>query len=185
MQPQHPGYPQQYPQPPMQQPPKPGMSTFAKIMIAFGVFAAFGMVSCGACVMIGAKGASEAAKAVEQQKVVAEAANTKARESATPLALDKLLSEYKDNEVRADAQFKGSYYELEGTVGDIKKGIIGNDFYVTLGTGAMFEIPAVQCFPSSDQATAAMQLSKGSRVRLRGRVDGLMMNVLLKDCEIL
>lgn len=99
------------------------------------------------------------------------------------VALPDLLAEYHDNEVRADGRFKGKVLRTSGLVGDVKKDIL-NSIYVTVGTGKMFEIPVVQCFVRSGEERRAAALSKGDRVTVRGRVEGLMMNVLVKDCEI-
>lgn len=94
-----------------------------------------------------------------------------------------LLNEYSDNEIRADALYKGKLVQVTGRVSDTKRDIL-NSIYVTLGTGRMFEIPEVQCFFEDDWARAAAQLSKGQTITVRGRVDGLMFNVLMSNCEI-
>jgi hypothetical protein len=85
--------------------------------------------------------------------------------------------------VRADQQFKGQLITTSGKVGDVKKDFL-NHIYMTVGTGAMFEIPTVQCFPVDGQENKAAALSKGQSVTITGRVDGLMMNVMVKECEI-
>jgi len=113
----------------------------------------------------------------------AETATPEPAEQARAIPLKTLLSEYKDNEVRADQQFKDQLISTTGKVGDIKKDIM-NHIYVIVGTGAMFEIPTVQCFPSDGQEGKAAALSKGDTVTVEGRVSGLMMNVLVKDCQI-
>lgn len=97
--------------------------------------------------------------------------------------IEKLLGEYKDNEVRADGQFKDQLIQVTGVVGDVKKDIT-DAIYVMVGTGKPFEIPEVQCFVAGGQEKRAAALSKGSKVTVRGRVDGLMMNVLVRNCEI-
>ena len=66
----------------------------------------------------------------------------------------------------------------------MKKDIL-DEPYVTVGTGAAFEIPQVQCSLRSDQSNKAATLQKGQRVTVRGRVHGLMLNVQLHDCEVL
>jgi hypothetical protein len=101
--------------------------------------------------------------------------------STLRVPIETLLGEYRSNEVRADSKFKGKLVQVAGVVGDVKKDLL-NSVYVTLGTGAPFEIPEVQCFVQ-DASTVA-SLSKGDRVTMRGRVDGLMMNVLVRDCEV-
>ncbi|QQR47758.1 hypothetical protein JKA73_17635 [Myxococcus xanthus] len=121
------------------------------------------------------------------------ASRTGASSGSTPSAVNRpppkdveirsLLSEYADNEVRADANFKNHVIQTDGVVDDVKKDIM-NSVYITVGTGRRFEIPQVQCFVADNQVGKAANLSKGSRVRVRGRVQGLMMNVLVKDCEI-
>lgn len=105
------------------------------------------------------------------------AANTKQVELRT------LLAEYTDNEVRADAAFKGKLIQTTGVVDDVKRDVL-NTVYVVVGTGKRLEVRQVQCFLDEDNAKTAASLTKGSRVTIRGRVQGLMMNVLVKDCEI-
>lgn len=94
-----------------------------------------------------------------------------------------LIEAYKENEVRADAAFKGKLVQVHGVIGDVKKDIT-DSIYVTIGTGAMLEIQTVQCFIAAGQEKAVMSLSKGQRATVRGRVEGLMMNVLMKDCVV-
>lgn len=100
----------------------------------------------------------------------------------TPVDIKTLLGEYKDNEVRADAQFKGKRIQVTGKVGDIKKDIL-DKIFVTVGTGKQFEIPEVQCYFDDAHASKAATLSKGQTVTVKGTVKGLMMNVLVEDCE--
>lgn len=111
------------------------------------------------------------------------AASSSAVDSARYVDMRTLLSEYSDNEVRADANFKGRYVLVDGVVNDIKRDLL-NSGYLTLGTGRALEIPQVQCFFNKDQEQKAARLSKGSRISVRGQVDGLMVNVLLRDCHL-
>jgi hypothetical protein len=67
-------------------------------------------------------------------------------------------------------------------VGDVKKDFL-DAMYVTLGTGGALEVPKVQCFFNDSEAKKAATLSKGARVTVRGRVEGLMLNVLVRRCE--
>jgi len=100
------------------------------------------------------------------------------RKNQTITAAD-LTQNYIDNEVRADGNFKGKKFYVEGTVSDIKKDIM-DDIYVTLEGSEMFR--EVQCY-FDDKATAS-QLEKGMRVTFYGKCDGLMMNVLMKNCKL-
>ena len=105
------------------------------------------------------------------------------KQTYADVPIDTLLSEYKDNEVRADGKYKGKYVRVSGVVDAIGKDIV-NSMYVTIGTGARMEIPRVQCFLRSDQVSAASALTNGVRAKIAGKVDGKMMNVLIHDCEL-
>lgn len=94
-----------------------------------------------------------------------------------------ILSAYQNNEIGADNRYKGKMIQVTGIVGDIKKDIMDN-LYVTLGTGAQFEIPQIQAFFDSSMNKQLGQLHKKQKLTLVCRVDGLMMNVLAKDCVI-
>jgi hypothetical protein len=110
--------------------------------------------------------------------------STRQAEAPKLVEIRTLLREYADNEVRADSNFKDQVIQTAGIVDDVKKDIT-NSIYVTLGTGKQFEIPQVQCFFDDAQAQKAASLSKGAKIGVRGRVSGLMMNVLVKDCEFI
>jgi hypothetical protein len=94
-----------------------------------------------------------------------------------------ILSAYKNNEVRADNIYKGKIIKVTGIVDSIKKDIM-DDLYVTIGTGARFEIPQVQAFFGDSQNSKLSNLNSGENVTVVCRVSGLMMNVIVKDCSI-
>ena len=105
----------------------------------------------------------------------------RAQENVETVSLEDLLSAYKNNEVAADARYKGRRVSVNGLVGEIKKDILDNP-YVTLGYGREFEIPEVQCMLAPSMSVKAVQLQKRQTLTLEGRVDGLLFNVLLRDC---
>jgi hypothetical protein len=55
-----------------------------------------------------------------------------------------------------------------------------NDIYVTLEGSEMFR--QVQCY--FDDKETASKLEKGMRVTFYGKCDGLMINVLMKNCKL-
>lgn len=99
------------------------------------------------------------------------------------VGIRELLSDYKNNEIGADNKYKGSHVQITGIVGNIKKDIMDN-LYVTLGTGAQFEIPEVQAFFDDSMNNKLGSLNKGQKLTVVCRIDGLMMNVIGKDCII-
>lgn len=100
----------------------------------------------------------------------------KEREDQT-IKAPNLTASYDENEVKADENFKGKTFFVEGTVRDIKKDIL-DDIYVILEGDQMFR--DVQCY--FDDKNTASQLQKGMRVTFQGKCDGLMINVLMKNC---
>lgn len=103
--------------------------------------------------------------------------------AATRVELATLLSEYKLNEIRADAAYKNKAVVLTGIVGAVRRDLTGS-IYLTLGTGAAFESPQAQCFFLESQAGDVTKVSASQKITVYGRVDGLLMNVLVRDCEI-
>lgn len=93
-----------------------------------------------------------------------------------------MLTDYKANELRADAKYKGKRVRVTGVVGDIKKDV-DNHIFVTVGTGAHFEVPEAQCFFGDDHATKAAALTHGDTVTVECSCQGLMMNVVMKNCS--
>ncbi|MHA7631620.1 OB-fold protein [Corallococcus sp. M7] len=149
------------------------------LFVVGGLFSLCFLGTCMGAVGAAKKGASPSGAS----------ASSSARETAAPpepkaVAIRTLLAEYADNEVRADSNFKDQVIQTAGIVDDVKKDIT-NSVYVTLGTGKQFEIPQIQCFVTDDQVKKAASLSKGTKIGVRGRVQGLMMNVLVQDCEFI
>lgn len=160
---------------------KPPTSMGVKLLAGIGCLGVLGMGTCATCAVIGAKGAADGVKAGAGVSAPAEPEAPAA--PAASVEIGTLLSEYKDNEVRADAAYKGKTIKVTGAVDDIKKDILDNP-YITVGTGKQFEIPQVQCSLAKSSVGAAMQLSKGAKVTVVGKVSGLMMNVQISDCVI-
>lgn len=106
-------------------------------------------------------------------------AELEARKKNTVTA-ENLVQHYVNNEVRADGIFKDKTFYVEGVIADIGKDIM-NNIYVTLD-GPSGDFRKVQCF--FNDADMAAQLEKGYTVAFEGRCSGLMMNVLMKDCQL-
>jgi hypothetical protein len=112
-----------------------------------------------------------------------ESVASKNQEQILQTDIREILSAYKNNEVGADNRYKGKQIQVTGVVDDIKKDLFGS-LYVTLGTGAQFEIPQIQAFFDDSMNNQLAQLTKGQQLTVVCRVDGLMMNVLAKNCII-
>ena len=159
------------------------MGFLKKVGIGFGVLVVLAFLgNLGKGTRTESRAASPG-PATATEPAVTDATPAEPAEPVLQVSITQLLRDYKSNEVGADGKYKGKTIQVTGKVGEIKKDIMGSIF-VTLGTGAQFEIPEVQAFFDDDWAGKAAQLSHGQKLTIRGRVDGLMMNVLVKDSEI-
>lgn len=95
----------------------------------------------------------------------------------------QLVNDYKSNEVAADEHYKGKVLEVSGIIRSIGKDIM-DTMYVSLEGGGEFEMRGVQCYFADSERNKLATLSKGRWITIKGRCDGLMMNVLLKECVI-
>lgn len=154
-----------------------------KVSIALACLVAVAAAGTAGCKPRDKKNEAQAQPATSGAAGQAPAAAPPAEAAPTAVELKTLLADYKDNEVRADGLYKGKRLRVAGTVGDVKKDLLGG-MYVTVGTGKQFEIPTVQCMLEDDQVAKASALKKGGKVTVVGEATGLMMNVLLKPCAI-
>ncbi len=95
----------------------------------------------------------------------------------------ELVGAYDENEVAADIKFKGQMVSVSGEVRSIGKDLMDQP-YVSIRPGDQFAVRGVQCFFASTDAHRLARMRKGDTVTLMGKCGGLMVNVLLKDCQI-
>ena len=93
-----------------------------------------------------------------------------------------LVAAYKANEIAADQRYKNQVVRVRGTVDGIGKDILASP-YVTLSGAPEDSFRSVQAFFPKDSESALANIQKGQTLTVRCRVDGLMMNVLLKECR--
>lgn len=95
------------------------------------------------------------------------------------ISASNLVAAYDANEVNADDNFKGKKFYVIGYIDDIGKDIL-DDIYVTLQAGDSFR--TVQCY--IDDKDEVKQLRKGQLITVIGECNGLMINVLMKNCKL-
>jgi hypothetical protein len=93
-----------------------------------------------------------------------------------------LTYEYEANEVNADQTYKGKTLQVTGQVENIGKDILDHA-YITLSGHDEYGFRHVQCYIKD--LNALSQLSKGQTVTVKGKCAGLMMNVLMRDCQLM
>jgi|SRR6185437_952846 len=105
-------------------------------------------------------------------------------QAAVPVEAAVLVADYRGDALRGDQRWKGKLVEVSGSVNFVHKGMVGEPAHVMLSTGAIFELPQIKCYLRAGQTEAATNLSRGQKVTMRGRVNGLRTNVQIDDCEI-
>lgn len=94
----------------------------------------------------------------------------------------ELIKAYDNNELKADAAYKGKLLEVKGKVAGVRSS--WGSTIVEVGTGQQFEW-GISCYMSKDQVTAAGRLNKGDSVTIIGIGDGLsFVSVTMKDCKV-
>ena len=103
------------------------------------------------------------------------------RSSAVHLNALGLLDEYDANEIAANERYNDRVVTLTGIVTDIGADILGTPYLTLPGRGGL---SFVQCmFDDQREARRLVNLTKGQRVTVQGRVSGkMLMNVILRDC---
>ena len=149
------------------------------------IFASVGIwvLSMGMCI-VAPKDRDAGARSTAESPETA-ASRTPSSEPARPsspiIDATTLVDSYQNNELAADNTYKGRRFRIQGTIDTIGKDILDNP-YVTLKNDDGFR--SVQCFLARGSVSRAGHLSKGDSVTVEGRVDGLMMNVLVKNCDL-
>ncbi len=104
---------------------------------------------------------------------------SKEPDAAVPAVL--LVMHYKANEVAADQRFKGKTLQVTGIVESIKKDMLNQPYLTLAGNGPL---AGVQCYFAKSHEGELAQIQTGMGVSVKGRCDGLMMNVLLRGCVL-
>jgi putative nucleic acid binding protein len=149
-----------------------GHSTLSKVV-------AFGWLALTFLVVVASDGTNEG----KSRSTAASSPASAPKEEIMAVNIRSILSDYENNEVGADNKYKGNLVEVSGIVSSIKKDLM-DSLYVTLGTGASFQIPEIQAFFDDSMNDQLGELRKGQRLTVVCRISGLMMNVLAEDCVI-
>lgn len=97
---------------------------------------------------------------------------------------EKLISEYVENEVAADARYRGATIDVSGTTRSIRKGS-GGEMYVTMTGQTKFGIRSFQAYFPRSAENDLIRIRKEQRVIIRCKIDGLFINVIGSECSLL
>ena len=99
---------------------------------------------------------------------------------AFEVSAQQLYRDYEANEVSADAKYKDKVIIVSGRVVKIAKSIT-DEAYIVLETGTF---AGVQCMFSKSGQDALARLTQGQSGRVKGKVYGKMMNVLISGSNL-
>lgn len=94
----------------------------------------------------------------------------------------ELLSQYKANEVAADAAYRGRIVVVKGVVGNVGRDL-ADSAYISFRSGERFDIYSVQAFFDRRSEASLSSLQPGQTVRIIGKCRGKTLNVILDGCQ--
>lgn len=92
----------------------------------------------------------------------------------------ELIAAYEANEISADQSYKGKIVEVSGSVSSVSKDLYDEPFVTLAGNSSDFR--EIQC---AIKEVEAAWLKKKQKIVIKGRVVGLLINVLLEECSVL
>lgn len=104
-----------------------------------------------------------------------------AKAPAFMLSAIDLMREYEANEIAADLKYRGKVVILDGTV-KLRGMDVLDKIYVTYDLGNL--VSSVQCYFDASQAHRISNVALGQYIRIKGVVDRKMINVMVRDCNI-
>ena len=101
--------------------------------------------------------------------------------AAAPVPADDLVAAYQRNGIAADRLYKGQIVDIIGPVGWVGRDVFGNP-YVTLGRESATSVQAT--FPRGSDTLLA-DLTPDQRIVVRCRVEGRLVGVAARECQLL
>lgn len=128
---------------------------------------------------------SSAADSADVDEAPAEEAEPAAPQQATVSAnAADMIQEFEDNELQADAKYKGQWVQVSGVVNKIDTEMFNSKKYVLkIGTGSEWDFLSVDCHDMSQAELSS--LATGNAVRVVGEFsDGGDLGVELNHCRL-
>lgn len=124
---------------------------------------------------------SIATQSQQAQKLQEE--QNKTQEEIIAISSEDLAKAFKDNEIKANNQYRDKIAKITGKVKDIGEAL--GYTYIILSSGKDFEITDIQCFfDDKNEISKIANLNKGDIVSVEGQIEGKSLNVSVKKCTI-
>lgn len=111
----------------------------------------------------------------------AAARTVRTAQNPIPVDAETLLRDYAGNEQAADSLYKGKVLRITGTVSGVDKDFLDLPF-ITFASADVSTVRQIQCTFPIDPGTG--RIRPGSVVTVRGRCDGLFINVQINGSQI-
>ena len=127
---------------------------------------------------------------IKRQQLAAEEKERQRWLNPVNVGSERLYALYKQNELYADALYKGQVLLVEGEVVDIGRDILGQAYVILAGEGEWLSYDnylgfGVQCFFAPNEEIALRKLSKHNYVSILGECKGKgLASILLKKCKL-
>lgn len=93
-----------------------------------------------------------------------------------------LYAEYQANAIAAGERYEEKRWLISGVVTNIGRDLAGTP-YVVLGASVLPTV-GVQCLFHDRENELLAQLSVGNTIRVEGEVDGFLISVIVRDCQL-
>jgi hypothetical protein len=100
------------------------------------------------------------------------------------VTVEELVRAYEEEGVAADARFAGKILDLVGVVSRVKISEALDVHYIILASVDQTILQTVRCVFSKKHEAELGQLMPGQAVTVRGRYDGSIIDIRLKDCTL-
>ena len=104
---------------------------------------------------------------------------TKSNDIEVTVTADKLIKDYKDNEVKADDMYKDKVIAVSGEVAEIKKDLGGFPILLLKAPKRWIK---VHCKCAKETSSKVAKINKGDKVTVKGVCLGKLGNVNLGGC---
>ena len=105
-------------------------------------------------------------------------------EAAIEVDTKAFVTEFDENQLAAEAKYKGKIVKFTGYVDNISEDIVGEAFVkIDPNNDQYYYGTSIQCYFKSKDAL--LNLKNGQQVTLQGRFDSQIMNILVKDCQVM
>lgn len=119
-----------------------------------------------------------------QEAKQSEAAKPEVVVPAVTVTSANISKEYSENEVAADAKYKGKVIEITGKVNNIDNGVSDNEMIVRLSDGK-YDFNNPWCYMKESERDKVLALKKGQQVTLIGTGDSATLkSPVLKNCTV-